>query len=60
MNKPKPNPYLAAETYAITHFDSAQTDSFPYAVESGTFKVKSALPFLPVLPQNIAGPINII
>ena len=39
INTPKRNPYLAAEHYSITHFNSAQTDAFPYAVADGTFRV---------------------
>ena len=38
-NTPTPNPYLAAEHYSVTHFNSAQTDGFPYNVKSGTFQV---------------------
>ena len=33
MEKPARNPYLAQETYSITHFNSAQTDAFAYAVK---------------------------
>ena len=33
------NPYLASEHYSITHFNSAQTDAFPYAVKDGIFTV---------------------
>lgn len=33
------NPYLAQEHYSITHFNSAQTDAFPFAVADGTFDV---------------------
>lgn len=33
------NPYLAQEHYSITHFNSAQTDAFPFAVKEGTFSV---------------------
>ncbi len=38
-NKPARNPYLAQETYSITHFNSAQTDAFPYSVIDGVYKV---------------------
>lgn len=38
-NIPERNPYLAAEHYSITHFDSAQSDAFPYEVTDGTFHV---------------------
>lgn len=37
--EPVANPYLASPLYSITHFNSAQTDAFPYAVKSGTFNV---------------------
>lgn len=33
------NPYLAQEHYSITHFNSGQTDAFPYAVADGTWTV---------------------
>ena len=36
---PKRNPFLASDLYSITHFNSAQTDAFPYAVADGTFRV---------------------
>ncbi|SAK59272.1 hypothetical protein AWB75_02423 [Caballeronia catudaia] len=52
---PVPNPYLAAQTYAITHFDSAQSNAFPYAVPSGT----QSTPTL-AFPQAPAGPINLM
>lgn len=38
-NMPVRNPYLAAEHYSITHFNSAQSDAFPYSVKKGTFTV---------------------
>lgn len=38
-NVPKRNPYLASDIYSITHFNSAQTDAFPYYVADGTFRV---------------------
>lgn len=37
-NMPERNPYLAAEHYSITHFNSAQSDAFPYSVKTGTFQ----------------------
>lgn len=37
--EPPANPFLAAPYYSITHFNSAQTDAFPYAVKEGTFRV---------------------
>lgn len=39
VNMPRPNPYLASGLYSITHFNSAQTDAFPYPVPEGTFHV---------------------
>ncbi len=33
------NPYLASDLYSITHFNSAQTDAFPYAVKSGNWEI---------------------
>lgn len=39
VNVPKQNPFLAAEHYSITHFNSAQTDAFPYSVKEGTYNV---------------------
>ena len=51
----KKNPYLSADIYGITHFDSAQSDSFPYAVKSGDFNID-----LKKYPQVTAGPISII
>lgn len=39
VNVPKRNPYLAAEHYSITHFNSAQTDAFPYSVKGGTVRI---------------------
>ncbi len=38
-NTPAPNPWLASSVYSITHFNSAQTDAFPYAVRDGHFNV---------------------
>ena len=34
----KKNPFLSAEVYGITHFDSSQSDSFPYAVKTVRYK----------------------
>ena len=36
-NIAKPNPYLSAPIYGITHFDSAQSDSYPYPVAKGVY-----------------------
>ena len=55
ISVPTPNPYLAAEHYSITHFNSAQTDAFPYAVKSGTY---------PINPDECdgiwSGPVNLM
>lgn len=52
---PTPNPYLASEHYSLTHFNSAQTDAFPYAVKGGTFQIN---------PDDCAstwsGPVNLM
>ncbi len=54
-NTPAPNPWLAQESYSITHFNSAQTDAFPYRVKDGTFHVN---------PEDCAttwsGPVNLM
>jgi hypothetical protein len=49
------NPYLASSLYAITHFDSSQSDSTPYGPPLGNFTVDPA-------EESIVygGPINII
>lgn len=52
---PPRNMFLSAEKYALTHFDPAQTDVFPYAVPRGTFQVD-----LRKMPRIPAGPINIM
>jgi len=36
---PSKNPFLAADFGAVSHFDSAQTDSMPYPIRRGTFHV---------------------
>ncbi|MFT3926981.1 MAG: hypothetical protein QM778_30830 [Myxococcales bacterium] len=50
----KPNTYLAAKTYAITHFDPAQTDAMPYAAPRGNFRVN-----LKDAPNIVQGPVNL-
>ena len=50
-----PNPYLASPLYAITHFDSSQSDSTPYGPPRGVFNVDPA-----TKPISYGGPINII
>lgn len=55
---PVPNPFLAAPTYAITHFDSSQSDTFPYAVTGGARTVAPPPPLQ--LSQATNGPVNIM
>ena len=50
----KVNPYLSAEHYSLTAFDSQQSDSFPFPVPVGRFDVD-----LLTLPRVIGGPVNI-
>lgn len=54
-NPPPLNPYLAAEHYALTHFDPAQTDVMPYPLPRGTFHVD-----LRKQPRVPGGPIGIM
>lgn len=39
FNTPVSNPWLASSVYSITHFNSAQTDAFPYAVKDGFYNI---------------------
>lgn len=55
FNTPAPNPWLAQETYSITHFNSAQTDAFPYAVKDGTYAVDPDK-----CPSTWSGPVNLM
>lgn len=55
VNRPVVNPYLASSLYAITHFDSSQSDSTPYGPPSGVFNVDPAME-----PAVYGGPINIL
>lgn len=55
VQKPARNRYLAARHYAVTHFDPAQTDSFPYKVPRVTLQVD-----LKQMARVIRGPVNII
>ena len=55
VNGPVSNPYLASPLYAITHFDSSQSDSTPYGPPSGKFKVDPTKE-----PIVYGGPINIM
>lgn len=52
---PARNPYLAADKFAVTHLDPAQTDSFPYSVPRGTFHIDPAQ-----MPRVPGGPVNIM
>ena len=56
INAPTPNPGLASPLYAITHFDSSQSDSTPYGPPRKIFpKINAA-----AQPIVVGGPINII
>ena len=52
--EPPPNSYLSAPIYGITHFNSAQNDTIPYAVKRGIFKTD-----ITKYPRVSGGPINI-
>ena len=55
LSGPVTNPYLASPLYAITHFDSSQSDSTPYGPPRGVYTVD------PAEKQIVyGGPINII
>ncbi len=54
-NAPAKNPYLAAETYAVSHFDPAQTDAIPYPAARGAFRAD-----LRSTPNVDQGPVNIL
>ncbi|WP_352425115.1 hypothetical protein [Aminomonas paucivorans] len=54
-NGPVPNPYLASSLYAVTHFDSSQSDSTPYGPPPGTFTVSPDRQ-----PIVYGGPVNIM
>lgn len=49
------NSFLSAPTYGITHMDSAQSDTFPYAVPRGTFHIDPR-----AQPRSAGGPVNIV
>jgi hypothetical protein len=55
VNRSVVNPYLASSLYAITHFDSSQSDSTPYGPPLGNFTVDPT-----EKPIVYGGPINII
>ena len=63
-NGPTPNPYLASSLYAITHFDSSQSDSTPYGPISYAASLQNRpAQFsidLSTRPICYGGPINII
>lgn len=54
-NMPRANPYLAAESIAIAHVDSAQSDSFTYSLPKGNFNID-----LNITPEVAGGPICIM
>jgi hypothetical protein len=54
-HQPLPNPYLAEPLYAISHFDSSQSDSTPYGPPRNSFTVDTSME-----PIVYGGPINII
>lgn len=49
------NPYLASDLYSITHFNSAQTDAFPYAVKTGNWEVDPE-----TCKGGASGPVNLM
>lgn len=49
------NLYLASGHYSITHFNSAQTDAFPFAVKDGVFTVNPE-----ECPSTWSGPVNLM
>ncbi len=55
FNRPARNPWLAQETYSITHFDSAQTDAFPFRVADGVYRVD-----IEQCPSTWSGPVNLM
>jgi len=55
VNRSVVNPYLASSLYAITHFDSSQSDSTPYGPPLGNFTVDPTTE-----PIVYGGPINIL
>ncbi|MCA0404783.1 MAG: hypothetical protein LCH39_01355 [Proteobacteria bacterium] len=55
QERPPTNPFLSAPIYGMTHFDPAQTDTVPYPVKRGEFRVDSEK-----APRIAAGPVNIM
>jgi len=53
VSGPVPNPYLAAPLYALTHFDSSQSDSTNYGPPKGVFTID-----LKTEPIVYGGPVN--
>ena len=53
VSRPTRNTFLAADYGASTHFDPAQTDSMPFPIARGTFKVD-----LRKTPHVIGGPVT--
>ncbi|OPY67317.1 MAG: hypothetical protein A4E57_02379 [Syntrophorhabdaceae bacterium PtaU1.Bin034] len=56
VSKQTPNPYLSSSVYAITHFDSSQSDSTPYGPPRNSFTSVD----LATKPIAYGGPTNII
>lgn len=54
-NFPATNPFLSAPVYGVTHFNSGQTDTIPYSVPRGEFRVD-----LEKALKIPGGPINIM
>lgn len=55
MTTQKPNPYLSAPLYGLTHFDPGQSDTIPYPVNRGVFHVD-----LDQMAHAPGGPVNIM
>ncbi len=51
----KPNAFLSAPLYGLTHFEPGQSDTIPYPVKRGTFRVD-----LEKMPHVFGGPVNIM
>jgi hypothetical protein len=51
----RPNPFLSAPLYGLTHLDPGSSDCIPYAVPRGTFRAD-----LRALPRIPGGPVNIL
>ncbi len=54
-NTPVANPWLASSIYSITHFNSAQTDAFPYDVKDGIYNVNPE-----ACEASWSGPVNLM